>query len=163
MIVSTTRIGWQTTLADLALILFMVTAAAMAELPEIDAEAEVAHERVEPGNPLPQSGEPLAIYRAVAGAPSLGEWLDSQPRDARQNLTIVARHPGGDDAGSARAALALAREAQGAGRDARIVIEPGTARELIAVLDFDGRQSGTAVAETRLSNIQAAPAATSER
>lgn len=139
MIASTTRIGWQTTLADLALILFMVTAAAMAETPE-------AAEPVTAGAPVPAGGEPLAIYRAAPDAPPLGDWLAGQPRDPRQNLTIVARHAGGDATDTARAALALAQEAATAGHSARIVIEPAERGDLVAVLDFDGRQSGTAVA-----------------
>lgn len=143
MIASNTRIGWQTTLADLALILFMVTAAAMAEKPDA---ADAAAEPVVAGAPVPAGGEPLAIYRVAPNAPPIGEWLASQPRDPRQHLTIVARHAGGDAADAARGALALAKEAAAAGRDARIVIEPAERGDLIAVLDFDGRQSGTGVA-----------------
>ena len=143
MIASTARIGWQTTLADLALILFMVTAAAMAEKPDA---AQAVPEPPIAGAPVPAGGEPLAIYRAAPNAPPIGEWLAGQPRDDRQHLTIVARHPAGDTAEATRAALALAREAEAAGRNARIVIEPAQRGDLIAVLDFDGRQSGTAIA-----------------
>lgn len=151
MIASTTRIGWQTTLADLALILFMVTAAAMAQQPDADegtaqGTAQGAIETAVPGAPVPARGEPLAIYRAVPGAPPLGEWLANQPRDDRQHLTIVARHATGGAAEAARGALALARDAEAAGRSARVVIEPAERGDLIAVLDFDGRQSGTPIA-----------------
>lgn len=144
MIASSIRGGWQTTLADLAMILFMVTAAAMAERPEPDADAATSAatptEVPSPAPALPASGEPIAIYRAAPGAPPIGQWLAEQPRDPRQNLTIIARHrPGGGDRAAA-AALALAQEARRAGRSARIVVEPGPADELAAVLDFDGRQ-----------------------
>lgn len=145
-----TRIGWQTTLADLALILFMVTAAAMAEKPE---RAETAVE----GSPVPAGGQPLAIYRAAPGAPPLGDWLHAQPQDARQNLTIIARYPAGGSEEAAAAAVVLANEAGVAGRTARIVVEPGPHRDLIAVLDFDGRQSGTPVAETSAQTAPGAP------
>lgn len=138
--IATVRAGWQTTLADLALILFMVTAAAMAERPE-------TADPVEAGSPVPAHGEPLAIYRAAPGAPSLQDWLAGQPRDARQNLTILARYAAGAGADMAAAAVALANEAEAAGRSARIVLEPGTASDLVAVLDFDGRTSGTGIAD----------------
>jgi hypothetical protein len=156
MIASTARIGWQTTLADLALILFMVTAAAMAEKPD---EARKAPEPVVAGAPVPAAGEPLAIYRVAPNAPPLSEWLANQPRDDRQNLTIVARHRVGDTAEATRKALALAREAAAAGRNPRIVIEPAPSGDLIAVLDFDGRQSGTPIARSQTAtNAAGAPA-----
>lgn len=143
MIGAATRIGWQTTLADLSLILFMITAAAMAEKPDLP-QPEAAPAVV--GAPVPARGEPLAIYRAAPGAPPIGTWLASQPRDDRQHLTIVARHTAGETATATRAALALAREAEAAGHSARIVIEPAPSGDLIAVLDYDGRQSGTPIA-----------------
>ncbi|WP_374408650.1 hypothetical protein [Pelagerythrobacter sp.] len=155
MIAGASRSGWQTTLADLALILFMVTAAAMAETSDASAPEPVPVA----GAPVPAGGEPLAIYRAAPGAPSLGAWLSGQPRDDRQHLTIVARHAAGDAAQSMRGALALAREAEAAGRTARIVVEPAAAADLIAVLDYDGRESGTAVARPPASTNGAARAA----
>jgi hypothetical protein len=150
MILSTARAGWQTTLADLALILFMVTAAAMAEQPD-------AADPVEAGSPVPPRGEPLAIYRAAPGAPPLADWLAEQPRDARQNLTIIAHYVAGGNAEAAAAAVALASEAGAAGHSARIVVEPAQASELIAVLDFDGRASGTGIAETSARPAPRAP------
>ncbi len=150
MILSNARAGWQTTLADLALILFMVTAAAMAERPEPDDPAEA-------GSPVPAHGEPLAIYRAAPGAPPLRDWLAQQPHDARQSLTIIAHYVAGGNAEAAAAAVALAREAGADGYSARIVVEPGQASELIAVLDFDGRTSGTGIAETPARSASRAP------
>ena len=146
------RTGWQTTLADLALILFMVTAAAMAERPD-------SAEPAESSAPVPAGGEPLAIYRAARDAPELGEWLADQVRDQRQHLTIVARYAPGEAQRAARDALALQSEALAAGHSARIVIEPADTGDLIAVLDFDGRQSGTPVAWDHSSKTEAAAAA----
>lgn len=129
MMAATRRLGWQTTIADLALILFMVTAAAMAERPEQDAKSIA----------LPVEAEPSALYRAAADAPRLDAWLAQQPADARQNLTILARHAPGDAALAARAALDLAGQAREAGRAARIVIEPSETTDISAVLSYDGR------------------------
>jgi hypothetical protein len=134
-----TRPGWQTTLADLALILFIITAAAMAERPNIARPAETPVS-------VPASGEPLAIYRAARDAPGLAEWLGNQPQDGRQNLTIVARYAPGQAQGAAMSALALQHDALAAGHSARIIVEPGESTDVVAVLDFDGRESGTAIA-----------------
>lgn len=142
MIASGSRTLWQTTLADLALILFMITAASIEDRPPVDRDT------------MPAQGQPLAIYRADAEGPSLGQWLDAQPRDARQHLTIIARYRPGAAAEAATAAMALERAAANAGQTARIVIEPAQADDLMVVLDFDGRElaqgaptaSGTQVA-----------------
>ena len=129
MMAATRRLGWQTTIADLALILFMVTAAAMSERPEKGADAVS----------LPVEAEPSALYRAAADAPRLEAWLAQQPADTRQHLTILARHGPGDAELAARTALDLAAQARTAGRAARIVIEPSHTTDISAVLSYDGR------------------------
>jgi hypothetical protein len=106
--------GWQYLLADLSLILFMVTAAALAQTVDEPKTATIS----------PQ-GEPLALYRVEAGAPPLGQWLHDQSADARQQLTIVAQYVPGKQAEALGRAETLAREAGEAGTEARIVVEPG--------------------------------------
>ena len=142
MIGSSIRGGWQTTLADLAMILFMVTAAAMAERPEADGDAATDQPAETSVPALPATGEPIAIYRIAPNAPPLDEWLAEQPRDPRQNLTIIARHTPAGSERAATAALALARTAESEGHSARIVIVPAEENDLMVVLDFDGRQPG---------------------
>jgi hypothetical protein len=118
--------SWQTVIADLALILFMVTAAAMQrDKGSIDQ------------SPLPMRGEPLALYRPAEGAPPLGQWLAAQAPDARQRLTIVSRYAPGHAEEAANTAVALAGQAGEAGAEARIVIEPGERSEVLATLAFD--------------------------
>jgi hypothetical protein len=119
--------GWQYILADLSLILFMVTAAALAS--SEDAPARASHvagsTTSADGQPLSPQGEPLALYRSAPGAPPLAQWLRDQSADARQQLTIVAQYgPGGQVAALGRA-RDLAEQAGEAGARARIVIEPG--------------------------------------
>lgn len=118
--------GWQTTIADLALILFIVTAAA------IDGQSAPA----EPASP-PASGEALAVYRAGDGVLPIGEWLAEQAPDERQYLTIVARYTEGDPATAAERAIALAGQARAVGVPARIVLEPGEGEDVLATLAFD--------------------------
>jgi hypothetical protein len=120
------RGNWQTIIADLALILFMVTAAAMgSNSPEpID-------------NRLPAEGEPLAIYRPDPQAPPLGHWLAAQAADERQQLTIIGRYRPGEVQAAADAALALASDAAEDGARPRIVLELADSSDLLAVLAFD--------------------------
>jgi hypothetical protein len=124
--------GWQYILADLSLILFMVTAAALAA--GEDAPARPAAKPAE--SPLSARGEPLALYRAAPGAPPLGVWLRDQSADARQQLTIVAQYGPGDQEAVLDQAASLARQAGEAGLKARIVIEPGQGGTT-AALAFD--------------------------
>lgn len=122
--------GWYVMLADLALILFMVTAQAVH-----DGEAHMPA-----GNPLPAEGEPVAIYRTGNGAPPLRQWLAAEAQDQRLRLTVIARYTGAD---AEEAALAAARLAADAGDNrARVVIEPGDRQELLAVLAYDQGPTG---------------------
>ncbi|MEL6738571.1 MAG: hypothetical protein AAFO28_06565, partial [Pseudomonadota bacterium] len=81
--------SWQLLLADLALILFLVTAAALTRSEEVirrDAPMAQAGLPKGPGEVAPAQ----ALYRAGVGPESLAEWLEQQPRDPRAALTIVA-------------------------------------------------------------------------
>ena len=113
--------GWQTVLADLSLILFMVTAAAVNDAPVVPPSAGSA-----PTAP-PALADPVAVWRG-ADAGELARWLKTQPADPRQRLTIVA------PTNAAPLALELAR---GAGRPARVVIEPDGQGAPYATLTYD--------------------------
>ncbi len=125
--------GWQTTLADLSIILFMVTASVVGQ-----SDAAPLPQAAEPS---PQS-QPLAVYRAEAGAPPLREWLGAQSLDVRQQLTIVAQFAPGHQLEALSQAEALAREAGEAGTRARILVEPGTGGTM-ASLAYDDPKATT--------------------
>ena len=132
--------GWQTVLADLSLILFMIMASAVNEAPAA-APAPPPQPAV-----LPALGDPVALWRQAPGAPSLRDWLASAAPDPRLRLTIIAAPE------QAGAALALAAAA---GRPARVLIEPG-ASGLVAALTYDqpaplaqGLQQGSAKENSR--------------
>ncbi|KRA82871.1 hypothetical protein ASD76_01900 [Altererythrobacter sp. Root672] len=117
-------VGWQTTMADLALILFIVTAAGISsEIQKKDA--------------LPVSGEPLAIYSDAEGAPPLSQWLAEQAPDQRQQLSLIVRYEAGHAPEAAEKAIEMARAAGPAGQSARIILEQGVKAEALAVLAFD--------------------------
>lgn len=124
--------GWQTVLADLSLILFMVTAAALSTRGE-GAKAT---------QPSPR-GTPLALYRAEQGAPPLADWLADQGADSRQQLTIVAQYGEGGFARALDEGRQLAEAAGAVGARARLVVEPG-AGGLTATLGYDEPGAGLA-------------------
>jgi len=133
-------IGWQTLLADLSLILFMVTAAAMADStpgkgPRPVPPPPLSVSAVEAASPR---SEPIAVWRAGGGAPPLQQWLRDQQPDSRQQLTIAIHYsavPGAMPAALAQAS-ALGREAEVAGMAARVLVEPGV-NEVVATLSYD--------------------------
>jgi hypothetical protein len=132
--------GWQLILADLALILFLLTLSA---LPAAEAEKgqrladREARQKDTRTMPRPQIAAALALYRAVPGGPRLGTWLAAQQPDPRATLTIFATHmPGGEDAAWARAE-ALAAEARAAGTRVRTIITAGDKEDLYAALAYD--------------------------
>lgn len=137
------RLGsnWYITLADLSLILFMVAGHAVTE----DGVGAPGPDQVQ-GNPLPAEGEPVAVYRVAAGAPPLRQWLDSVGQDDRLLLTIIGHHAGPDAAEVTAQAAALAAQAGQQGTGARILVEPGPADELLAVLSYDRPDDGAKVA-----------------
>ena len=120
--------GWQTVLADLSLILFMTTAAAVR-----DAPPEKAPERAPQSASLPALAQPVAVWTAVPGAPALPLWLAGAGGDPRLRLTILAPPT------AAAQALALAAAA---GRPARVVLDPERSGPVQALLGYD--QSGLA-------------------
>ncbi len=134
-VLSRPLIGWQTLLADLSLILFMVTAAAQADSGPKSRGNKAAVVAVKPS----QHGEALAVYRAGGHAPRLGVWLKEQGNDPRQMLTIMATYAPdtGGEMAAIKAASDMVAESVGAGHRARVIIEPGEQADVYATLAFD--------------------------
>ena len=127
--IARTGSGWQTVLADLSLILFMITAGAVSEAKQKPQPVVAAI----PAPSLPALGEPAAVWSAAPGMPPLKDWLARTATDPRLRLTILA------SPAAAQAALDLA---QSSGRPARVVIEPGMLGAPLATLTYD--QAGLA-------------------
>ncbi|MBB3861872.1 hypothetical protein GGQ88_003162 [Novosphingobium hassiacum] len=126
-----TGTGWQYALADLSLILFMVTASAL-------AQAGGPKAALPPPPPLPpiaaaMRAEPVAVWSAGRDAPPLADWLGQVGADSRLEVSVVVRYGAGagagGDGGGREAAMAQAAQLVAAGgaraRDARILVEPG--------------------------------------
>ncbi|MBB4858132.1 hypothetical protein HNO88_001446 [Novosphingobium chloroacetimidivorans] len=127
--------GWQTLIADLSMILFMLTASAFARQDRVaHATPVVAAPRAAPRT------EPVAVWIAGEGAPPLRAWLAQQPHDPRQQVTITASYAPGAMAEALDQAQTLAREAG----DARVVVEPGLPGEgnnLRVVVGYDAPEA----------------------
>lgn len=145
--------GWQMILADLALILFLLTLSA---LPTAEAETgrQLAARAVQEKAAREEDARPRAraeiaaaqaLFRPVAGGPSLGAWLKSQPGDPRTTLTIFAIHPPGGEAAAFARAEALAAEARAAGARVRTIIAAGAETEIYASLAYDAEVTDLAV------------------
>lgn len=133
--------GWQTTTADLALILFLVVTAAgtgvRADRPQrVQRPATVAA-------PTPLAG----VYRS-GDSETLTAWLGAQAIDDRQVATVLVRHDGTAMAQSMERGLAYLAEIDAAGREGRLVLEQGASEEILVLLTYDESQEpGTALAD----------------
>ncbi|MBU7579868.1 MAG: hypothetical protein KAF27_05275 [Porphyrobacter sp.] len=132
--------GWQLILADLALILFLLTLSA---LPSAEAEtarrlaARAVREERDHEQPRPEIAPAQALFRPVPGGPELGAWLKEQAPDPRVTLTIFAVHAPGEEAAAWARTEALADEARRAGARVRTIITAGTKPDLYAALAYD--------------------------
>lgn len=132
--------GWQLILADLALILFLLSLSA---LPAAEAEsgrrlaARAVQEQATRKAAQTEVASAQALFRPVAGGPSLGDWLAAQAPDARATVTVFAFHKPGGEAGAWARAQTLAAEARSAGTQVRTIISVGTADEVYASLAYD--------------------------
>ncbi|WP_408589064.1 hypothetical protein [Novosphingobium sp.] len=136
--------GWQTILADLSLILFMVTAFALANAPDAPlqpdnppAPAKSLPAQVRPATSASPQAEPVALWRDTPGAPPLAVWLAEQARDPRLRITIVVRHLARQRTEAFARADRLERAAGPRGAAARLVIEQGAADGASVTVGYD--------------------------
>ncbi len=122
--------GWLTTLTDLAIILFMVTAADLSH-----AEMPAAHE--DSASQIVTSDQPMAIFRPQTGGASLPDWLEGQQEDARLRLTILVRYDAQGRQAAVDSGLLLARQAEAAGKPARLIIEEGEQNDVVVFQAYD--------------------------
>lgn len=137
--------GWQTTTADLALILFfVVSAAATKPGPAADGHGKPTVQKL--AAPAIEATPSVAIYRQTEGT-TMSQWLRSQPQDDRQVATVLlSRSPGGS-APAMTQALGFLDEIEASGRSGRLLVERGDADEVTVVLAYErAPTSGTALA-----------------
>ncbi len=134
--------GWQTVTADLALILFLITAQASREMPAAPQRSESV------ATPMTDiSGAGLALYRPGPGT-DLGEWLETTLTDDRQGATVLMRYPSGGREAAFRSGSDLLEEIEKRGSTARLVLEQGTRAESMVLIDYEGDpDNGTVLAK----------------
>lgn len=112
--------GWQTVLADLSIILFMITASAVSQArddpPAISGGFAMA--------------DPVAVWRPSPSGPTLAQWLSAQQADPRMRLTLFVHAPAGGEGEALRLADTAAPEA-------RVVVDREPGPPLEAILAFD--------------------------
>lgn len=130
--------GWQTALADLALILFVVVAVAHRE----DAgEAEEASDVA--------LGQPMAVFRA-GGDADLAQWIAAQDLSHGQIATVIVGHAPGGAAPAIAEAAGLVARIERTGEEARLLVEPASVPETLVVIAHDrSADNGTGIAGTR--------------
>lgn len=128
--------GWQLILADLSLILFLVTLTALVGSSLQDASDPEIEPETAP-NPAPYLAPSQALFRKIEGGPDLGDWLREQPLDPRASLTIVAQHGPGDEEAIWQEAQAMAQIARRSKVSARVVIKGADTSDLYASLAYD--------------------------
>ncbi|GGD64046.1 hypothetical protein GCM10010990_11850 [Croceicoccus mobilis] len=118
--------GWAILLADLALILFLVTASAVVPRDSVAASGPAGSGDAMPGA-MPEAvpGVMQAVYEDAPGAPSLPEWIDSLAMGDSADLTIEAHYGDGELPQAMARAGELASEARARGKRAIVVFSPG--------------------------------------
>ena len=120
--------GWQTIIADLALILFLITAQAVGKKPATQSHAE---EERQP----PASSSALAVHRPEKGE-SVREWLIASTTDQRQMATISVGYTQEKRAEALTEAERLLAEADSAGVPARLIATPNATDDVVITVDY---------------------------
>ncbi|KEO88696.1 hypothetical protein EH31_14735 [Erythrobacter longus] len=135
--------SWQLVLADLALILFLVTLTALVNKSSDAGKSPVRAEDT-PSSHIASShiasshiASSQALFRSTPRGPTLAQWLAEQPADPRASLTIIAQHHGADKALMWDKAKAMAQSVEQSGVSVRVIITQGKQSELYASLAYD--------------------------
>ncbi|MEM9500557.1 MAG: hypothetical protein AAF941_01805 [Pseudomonadota bacterium] len=126
--------SWQLILADLSLILFLVTVAALADMAQ-KKELGASDDTQRSNNASISPAQ--ALYRREPSGPSIGEWLDMQTVDPRATLSVIATHRASEADAAWEKAQALAVQARARGIAVRVVVVPAPENDLYASLAYD--------------------------
>jgi len=129
--------GWQTALADLALILFVVVAAAHRE-GAADTAPQDAPDPIELA-----LGQPMAVFRQ-GGDADLTRWLATRELAQGEIATVIVRHEPGRAAHAVDEATTLLAEIERTGKEARLLVETSRFPETLVVIAHDQYASAEA-------------------
>ncbi|HCS17591.1 hypothetical protein D0Y83_14780 [Qipengyuania flava] len=120
--------GWQTITADLALILFLITAQAVAEPHEPETAPTT-------DTPPPDSTAALAMHRPARGE-NISEWLAASVSDERQVATIAIDYAPGERNIALTEGTRLLGNADAARVTARLVLAPAARNATLVSIDY---------------------------
>jgi hypothetical protein len=133
--------GWQTITADLALILFLVTAQATVSEPALSGDLPPPQESEPAPTPTPTphavEGSGMAVFRPGPGL-DLKKWLAETRTDDRQSVTAIVRFPADGRGAAMGRAERLMAALEEAGARPRLVIEPAQEAETLVVIGYEG-------------------------
>lgn len=121
--------SWLTITADLALILFLVTAQVA------DSQPAMLKRPVNPPLHTHDTSSALAVHQPAIGE-SVRNWLAATISDARQVATISVEYLPGNRASAVAEATRLLEEADEAGVPARLIVTPSTVNSTSIFVDY---------------------------
>lgn len=128
--------GWQTVTADLALILFLITAQAVREPPAPPSQVETGVEaETDTVEPAPVTSSALALHKPAPGE-SVQEWLRATVTDERQVATISIGYAPGQREEALAEGERLLGEAEAAGVAARLIAMPNSSDDILLSVDY---------------------------
>ena len=123
--------SWQTITADLALILFLVTAQGVGKEPIPSRQSEDRAEQV------PVHAAELGVYRPATGEP-VGEWLAATVTDERQVATVYIDYAPGNRGPAFAEGVRILEEAESTGVQARLIAKPGARDAVLITVSYLG-------------------------
>lgn len=141
--------GWQYALADLSLILFMVTASALVHVaakagdaPPLNAQG--APERMSQRIAAAMDSSPVAVWSAEPGAPPLADWLARAAADPRLEVRVIVRFSGDTREAAVARGLRLVEAGGVRAGSARLLVEPGQSDGASVSLFYARERTGQA-------------------
>lgn len=128
--------SWQIILADLSLILFVTTLAALASAQARDTTNTARKDNADQF----AVAQGQSLFRRRENGIGFAPWLEEQIPDPRQRLTIFVRHRPDSQEAIWREVRGMEREAIAAGYSPRLIIETAEENDIYASLVFDGVQ-----------------------
>ena len=133
--------SWLVPLADLSLILFIVTGATLAGVlgtaQDEGVEEAASSENGGPENRGIAQGVASSVFSDVEGGPRLADWLRQYSAGPGEQLTIEAFHMPQDRGSVTQRIEVLAAQAIAAGEQPRIIIQPANETRIMAIFAHD--------------------------
>lgn len=126
--------SWLVPLADLSMILFIVTGTAMGTRPASPSHEQAQDSRQSGGF---AQGVATAVFIDRPGGPDFAQWLASRRPSAGEQLTLEGRFAPADRAWVAARTEQLAQQALAAGIAARVILQPASRTLVQAVIAHD--------------------------